>query len=320
MRMPWIAATAAGALIGGLALYSGAAARRAEAAVPRDGELIEVNGDRTHYVDKGAGPAIVMIHGLAGQMRNFATSLVEELAADHRVILVDRPGSGYSVRGAGKSASLTAQAETIAAFIRALGLERPLLVGHSLGGALALTIAVEHPDVVGGLALIAPLTQVVEEPPPVFRALAIESPLLRGLVAWTLAVPLGTLNADKVLHEIFAPDPVPVGFPVAGGGMLGMRPAAFYANSSDMVAINDDLPGVVARYSDLRVPVSILYGRGDNLLDCRLHGEQTAGEIEGAEIELIEGGHMLPFTAPDVTSAFIRRAAERVQHGGAARG
>ena len=309
MRLPWMIAGAGGALIGGLALYSGLAARRAEAAVPRDGQLIEIGGDTIHYVDKGAGPPIVMIHGLGGQLRNFAIDVVDDLAADHRVILVDRPGSGYSVRGAGGSARLSAQAETIAAFIRRLGLERPLIVGHSLGGALALTIAIEQPDVVGALALIAPLTQVVEEPPPVFRALALESPVMRGIVAWTIAVPLGTMNAEKTLHEVFAPDPVPLGFPTAGGGMLAMRPGNFYATSSDMVAINDDLPGVVERYASLSVPVSILYGRGDNLLDYRLHGETAAGQIPGARLTLVEGGHMLPFTAPEATIAFIRAAA-----------
>ena len=320
MRLPWLIAGASGALIGGLALWSAAAARRAEAMVPRDGGLIEVNGDTLHYVEQGSGPPILMIHGLAAQLRSFARELVDELAADHRVILIDRPGSGYSVRGGGKSASLSAQAETIAAFIGALGLEKPLLVGHSLGGALALTVALNHSDLVGGLALIAPLTQMVEEPPPVFKGLAIESSTIRRAVAWTIATPLGAINATKVLHEVFAPDPVPIGYLTAGGGALAMRPGNFYASSSDMVAVNDDLPGVVARYGDLSVPVSILYGRADNLLDCTLHGETTAGQIASCEIELVDGGHMLPFTAPALTARFVRKAAGRMGDGGAAGG
>lgn len=312
MRLPWMLAGAGGALIGGLALWSAAAARRAEAMVPRDGGLIEIDGDTLHYVEQGAGPPILMIHGLAAQLRSFAREMVDELAADHRVILIDRPGSGYSVRGAGRSASLSAQAETIAAFIRAFELEKPLLVGHSLGGALALTVALNHPDLVGGLALVAPLTQVVEEPPPVFKGLAIESPAIRRAIAWTIATPLGALNATKVLHEVFAPDPVPIGYLTAGGGALSMRPGNFYASSSDMVAVNDDLPGVVERYGALNIPVSILYGRADNLLDCSLHGETTAGQIAQCEIELVEGGHMLPFTSPALTAAFVRKAAGRL--------
>ena len=69
---------------------------RAQAAVPADGHFVRVNGKRVHYRDEGSGPTIVMIHGLAGQMRNFSYALLDKLASDHRVILIDRPGSGYS--------------------------------------------------------------------------------------------------------------------------------------------------------------------------------------------------------------------------------
>ena len=153
--IPFLLAGAGGlaALGGGLAAFSGATARKIEKAVPRDGELIEVNGEKLHVVDRGSGPPIVLIHGLGGQLRNFGRPMVDDLARDYRLILVDRPGSGYSTRAAGASARLRVQAETIAELIRILKLERPLIVGHSLGGALALSLALNHPDVVGGLAL-----------------------------------------------------------------------------------------------------------------------------------------------------------------------
>jgi pimeloyl-ACP methyl ester carboxylesterase len=313
--IPFLLAGAGGlaALGGGLAAYSGATARKIEKAVPRDGELIEVNGQILHHVDRGSGPPIVMIHGLAGQMRNFGKAMVDDLARDHRVILVDRPGSGYSPRAAGASARLRVQAEAIAELIRILKLDRPLLVGHSLGGALSLSIALNHPDVVGGLALIAPLTQVqgIEDVPPVFKPLVIRSPAVRRAVAWTLATPMGMIKAEKALKDVFAPEEVPADFGTAGGGMLAMRPDNFYASSSDLVELEGELEGMVERYPNLGVPVSILYARGDNLLDCAKHGERTAGEIEGATIELVEGGHMLPFTQPELSAAFVRRAAGR---------
>jgi pimeloyl-ACP methyl ester carboxylesterase len=308
----WIAG-AAGLVGGGLAVFSAAAARKAEAAVPPAGTFIEVNGDRVHYVDRGSGPPILLIHGLGAVLQSFAPSLVSDLARDFRVILVDRPGSGYSTRAPGASASLFAQAETVAAFIGVLGLERPLLVGHSLGGALSLAIALEHPELVGRLALVTPLTQVQEEPPPVFEGLAIRSPLARGIVAWTIAMPLAAMKADETLRQVFHPEPVPATFPTVGGGMLAARPGAFYASSSDMVAVEEDMPKLVARYDELRLPVGILYAKEDNLLDYRLHGERTAGEIAGARLELVEGGHMLPFTQPELTARFIRQVAEEGQ-------
>lgn len=300
-----------GLLGGGLAAYSRATARKIEKAVPRDGALIEVNGQTIHYTDDGSGPAIVMIHGLGGQLRNFARAMVDDLALDYRVIRIDRPGSGYSPRAASASARLRVQAETIAELIRILRLERPLIVGHSLGGALALALALNHPDVVGGLALIAPLSQVqqIEDVPEVFKGLVIRSPAIRKTIAWTIATPLGVATAEKSLKEVFAPEPVPADFGIEGGGLLALRPNNFYASSADLVDLEGELDGMVERYATLKVPVRILYAGADNLLDARLHGERTAGEIPGAEIELVEGGHMLPFTQPGLTAAFVRRAA-----------
>ncbi|HYE27992.1 MAG TPA: alpha/beta hydrolase [Allosphingosinicella sp.] len=313
--IPFLLAGAGGlaALGGGLAAFSGATARKIEKAVPRDGELIEVAGEKLHVVDRGAGPPIVLIHGLGGQLRNFGRPMVDDLARDYRLILVDRPGSGYSTRAAGASARLRVQAETIAEMIRLLRLERPLIVGHSLGGALALSIALNHPDVVGALGLIAPLTQVqgIGDVPPVFKSLVIRSPAMRKAVAWTVATPLGMMKAEEALKEIFAPEPVPAGFGTEGGGLLALRPSNFYASSSDLVDLEGELEGMVERYPTLSVPVGILYASADNLLDARLHGEQTASEIPGAEIELVEGGHMLPFTRPELTAAFVRRVAAR---------
>jgi pimeloyl-ACP methyl ester carboxylesterase len=302
-----------GLLGGGLAAYSRAVARKIEKAVPRDGKLIEVAGQTIHYTDDGSGPAIVMIHGLAGQLRNFAKPMVDDLALDHRVIRIDRPGSGYSPRTDSASARLRVQAEVVAELIRILKLDRPLIVGHSLGGALALTLALNHPDVVGGLALIAPLSQVqaIEDVPEVFKGLVIRRPGVRKTIAWTLATPMGMATADKSLREVFAPEPVPPDFGTRGGGLLAMRPNNFYASSADLVDLEGELEGMVERYPTLKLPVSILYAGADNLLDSKLHGERTAGEIPGAEIELVEGGHMLPFTQPELTAAFVRRAADR---------
>lgn len=315
--IPFLLAGAGGiaALGGGLAAYSKATARKIEKAVPRDGELVDVDGETVHVVDRGSGPPIVMIHGLGGQMRNFGKPMIEALERDHRLILVDRPGSGYSPRAAATSARLKTQAATIAGLIRQMGLDRPLIVGHSLGGALALSLALDHPDVVGGLALIVPLTQPQDilSVPPVFKPLVIRSPAVRRAVALTLATPMGILKAEAALKDIFAPEAVPQDFGTEGGGMLAMRPDNFYATSSDLLALEGELEPMAERYPSIAVPVSILYARSDNLLDPKIHGEKTVSEIPGAVLELADGGHMLPFTQPALAADFVRRAAERIE-------
>lgn len=288
----------------GLAAFSRLAARRIEREVPADGAFVTIDGIRLHYSDRGHGPAIVMIHGLGGQMRNFSYALADLLVADHRVILVDRPGAGYSA--AAPSASIPTQAALIAGLIETLELDKPLVVGHSLGGAIALALALDHPGKVGGLALVSPLTQPQQAVPAAFRAIAIGSPAVRRAVALTLATPMGLLSGSKGAVAVFAPEAVPADFATRGGGQLVLRPGAFHAASTDLAAARADMAALAARYSGLSVPVAILFGREDAILDPQLHGRRIADEVPHAELTLIAGGHMIPVTAAGAVAAWIR--------------
>ena len=176
-------------LAAALALFAVYIRRRVEATVPPLGRFVQVGDTRLHIVEQGTGPALLLVHGLGAQLRNFTYALTARLAADFRVVCVDRPGCGYSTRPAHVPASLPGQAATIAGLIATLGLDRPIIVGHSYGGAVALALTLNHPTAVGGLALLAPLTHAQDAAPPAFRDLVIQSRFLRKLVSWTLAVP-----------------------------------------------------------------------------------------------------------------------------------
>ncbi|HME37565.1 MAG TPA: alpha/beta hydrolase [Steroidobacteraceae bacterium] len=297
------------ALCASLVLLTVRTVHRVEAMLPPAGRFIEVPGARLHVVERGQGPAVLLVHGLAGQLCHFTYGIVDQLAAHYRVVAVDRPGSGYSARIPGASAALGAQADVLAALIDTLQLGRTVVVGHSLGGAIALALAQRHPERVAGLALVAPLTHPVTGVAAVFKVLQIAKPWLRTLVAWTLAVPLGMARRDEMLGLIFAPEAVPSDFGTRGGGMLAMRPSHFIAACTDLAAIPQDLPGMVQRYGTMQMPVSILYGRGDAILDPQAQGEALAAELPGARLTLVDGGHMLPITAPDRVAQFIRESA-----------
>lgn len=277
-----------------------------ERKLPPIGSFIEVDHSRIHFVDRGEGPPIVLIHGLAGVLQNFTHSLVDRLARRFRVIALDRPGAGYSVRRRGASSSLSAQAAAISSFIRALEIEPPLIVGHSLGGAIALALALDDPTLPRALALIAPLTQPERRPPKPFRTLEIDSPMLRALVATTVAVPLSIVRAPAAVRAIFAPDAVPADFATEGGAMLGMRPSQFYHASSDMIAARNDMPSLVARYGELQLPVHVLFGTEDAVLDHRKHAELLRTQIANVDITLVpDAGHMLLVTQPDLVAGWI---------------
>lgn len=286
-------------------------AAEAERAVPPAGRFVDVLGNRIHYVEQGEGRPILFIHGLGAQLHQFRAPLFGRLDG-FRLVAIDRPGSGYSVRAGGASARLSEQARVVRGFIEALGLEKPLVVGHSLGGAVALALAIEHPGVVSGLALLSPHTRHSGKVSPEFAPLYIRSPLKRFLVSHTVAVPAAQKFAAQTLAYVFGPQEPPADYMTEGGGWLGLRPSHVYGASTDIVDLVHDPAPIEGRYGEIGVPVGILYGTADRVLDHRKHGAEMVGRIPNLDLELAEGvGHMPQFADPERTAAFIRRIAGR---------
>lgn len=295
-----------------LALWSASVASKIEAALPPEGRFVEVDGCSLHVLELGPanapGPALVMIHGILGNLRHFTYAFAERLARDHRVILIDRPGWGWSTL-AGARPGIGRQADMIAAALDRMGVEAPVLVGHSMGGAVSLAFELRHPGRARALALIAPYSQPVERIAPAFRSLVLPA-WARPIVAWTLAVPLGIRTGAAKSAMAFAPDPFPEDFPMRGGGLLALRPTAFQSGAFEIAAVPPEMAAQTQRYGEIAIPVAILYGREDALLDPELHGRRTADAIPGASLELIDGGHVLQVCHVDETEAWLRGVLE----------
>ncbi|MDG2533560.1 alpha/beta hydrolase [Sphingomonas sp. HITSZ_GF] len=293
-------------VVAALILWSAYVSRGVERWIPMDGRQVVVPGARIHVVEMGPAdaPAIVMIHGIMSQLRVFTYALAGRLAKDHRVLVMDRPGWGYSTR-TGPRLDLAGQADAIAAAIAALGLEKPLLVGHSMGGAVSLALALRHPEAVRGLGLIAPLTQPIDAAPAPLKGLVVPAPL-RPIIAWTLAVPLSMRTGKAKTAEVFAPDAVPEDFPIKAGGALAIRPASFQQGCYELEMAPEAIKVQAPRYGEIVLPVAILYGRQDALLDPELHGGKTASAVQHGKVDYLDGGHMLPVTHVDATEAWLR--------------
>jgi pimeloyl-ACP methyl ester carboxylesterase len=303
----------AGAAVVGYFLFATSRiAAAAERQVPPVGRFVDVDGNRLHYVEAGSGQPILFLHGLGGQLHHFRHTLFSRLAKDFHLVAVDRPGSGYSRRAAGSSARLSEQARVVAHVIDRLGLEKPLVVGHSLGGAVALALALDHPDKVGGLVLLSPLTHLREEVPPEFKPLYVESALLRWLISRTTGVPAALRAAPQTLAFVFGPQKPPPDYIDKGGGVLGLRPAHFEATMADLTAIHLDLGGYEKRYAEIGVPVGLLFGTADRVLKQQEHTLPLTGTVRDLDAELVDGmGHMPQFVEPDRVETMIRRLAQR---------
>ncbi|WP_170427269.1 alpha/beta fold hydrolase [Ruegeria arenilitoris] len=295
----------------GMNLWTRRLTRQGLDRVPQLGQIVPVQGGSIHYVERGdpSKQSIVMIHGLAGQLQHFTYAIMDLLADDYHVIAVDRPGCGYSTRNTADLGQLPEQARMIQEFLDTKGITNAVLVGHSLGGAVSLAMALDHPEKTKALALLAPLTQKLPETPQVFKPLEIRTEWLRGFIGNTIAVPISAKTAPHALSAVFDPEQPPEDFLDRAGGALGLRPSAFITASQDVVGVDASIAAQVARYGDLSVPGGILYGAQDAILSPSANGDPMTRF--GLSNEKIEGlGHMIPITAPDACAAFIRRMAE----------
>jgi len=159
--------------------------------------------------------------------------------------------------------------------------------------------------------LISTLSQVEPAPPAIFKSLDIRSPTLRWLIAWTLMAPLGKLTHQATLKAVFAPELVPKTFDADSGGTLGLRPDSFIAACEDMATVSHEIAIMTPRYPSLAIPVDVIFGRQDPILDCYAHGERLVAALPNATLHVIDGGHMIPVTVPDQIANWIRQAAER---------
>ena len=293
----------------GLVLFAAFSNKKAAQYLPSSGTFAKLGNTKLHYIDQGQGSAIVMVHGLAGSLHNFTYGLASPLAKNHRVICVDRPGCGYSVRASHANQSLEAQADTLVELLDHLGIDSAIFVGHSLGGAISLALAQRHPQRVKALALIAPLTRLPDETATVFKPLVIASPFARFFLGWTLAVPGTIYRMNASLKFIFGPEKAPADFAIRGGGILSLKPQTFITASSDLTQAKLSMPSIEEGYTDMKTPIHVLYGREDRILSSKLNGEDMVNRVPGLQLTLVSGGHMLPVTQVEGCVQFVEGVA-----------
>lgn len=301
------ATTAPAALLATTGLWARTISRAAEQAAPPTGKFVLVEGQRLHYDDRGSGPTLVLIHGLAGNSRNFLFALSDQLTDHYRVIAVDRPGSGHSAPLSGPF-SLHSQANVLAAFIERVVGGSATVLGHSLGGAVALRMAIDNAEIVDRLALICPAVAPIEKVPLAFRRLAIPTRTLRALVAYTVGPLVARRAAAEGAKEIFRPEAVPADFETAGGAVLATRSSNIVSIASELAGATEELRELDDLLGAITVPVRALGAHGDNVLSNELHLQWLQRGVPHAELTWLEGGHMLPATQARIVSDWIRNS------------
>jgi pimeloyl-ACP methyl ester carboxylesterase len=256
-------------------------------------QFVDAGGVSTHVKVWGSGPPVVLIHGAASDLGVFEPTLVPKLKSAYRLIAYDRPGMGFSSDRPVHAGRLDVQARIAAGVIEALGLERPLVLAHSYGGAVALRLALDHPDKVSGLVLIAPAAH--DWPGDVAWHYHLSSAPMFGQMFNQFVVPAFAEAAARTgLAQAFAPDPVPDGYEQAAGVMRAIRPSALAANAEDLINIKRELVNQAPRYPTIRHAVGLLTGDQDRVVSPLLHARALARELPLVRHIAMEGSGHLP--------------------------
>jgi pimeloyl-ACP methyl ester carboxylesterase len=273
---------------------------------PPQGRMVDVAGARLHVVEIGpqSGVPIVMLHGASSNLE-VMRPLAERLARTHRVILLDRPGHGWSTRENFSDSTPQPQARMIAEALQKLGLGQAIVVAHSWSGALALRIALDHPDRVAGLMMLAPVAYPWPGGVSQYNYV-VTTPVIGALLAHTVTLPLGLLLADSGSSSVFAPQTMPKDFVQNSATRLLLRPREFVANAWDLVTLRAAMAEQAPRYGTITAPITIIAGDVDKTVSTHIHSQPLAKTAKNTKLIVLNGvGHMIQYAAPDLVIAEI---------------
>jgi pimeloyl-ACP methyl ester carboxylesterase len=273
----------------------------AEREFPPHGRLLDINGTRVHVVQLGEGPDLVLIHGASGHTREMTFGFAQELVDQgYRVTIPDRPALGWTQNTKPEYASVWSnraetpfeQAALLRAAVAQLGVERPVLVGQSFGGAVAWAWALDAPDSVQGVVSIAG----VANPWP--GKLSTLHRINSTVAGAAIVVPVLTAFApqstiEDTLRSIFEPNAVPQGYLDHVGSGLTLRRKTMRGNARQITSLRPHIVEIANRYGEMRMPVEIVHGDADTIVPLTVHSITLPDQIKEANLTVIEGaGHM----------------------------
>jgi pimeloyl-ACP methyl ester carboxylesterase len=286
---------------------------------PAQGKMIEVVGASLNVVDIGprdaAGPPIVMIHGASSNLEVMRRPLGDMLAENHRVILIDRPGHGWSTRARLQDSTPAIQSGMIDQALEKLGVGRAIFVVHSWSGALGASMALDYPNRVAGLVMLAPVAYPWTGGVGWYNQ-AVTTPVIGPLLAYTITLPLGFFLAEPGARGVFLPQIMPQGFVKNTATSLLLRPREFLANARDLVTLKAAVKVQASRYDNIRVPTVVITGDIDKTVSPNIHSRPLAVAVPNAKlIVLPEVGHMVQNAAPELVISEIEAMIGKISGG-----
>lgn len=309
---PYAVASAVGIVaLAAMALINRHLAKKAEQDNPAAGRFLDINGVRLHYVERGSGDPLVLLHGNGSMIEDFESSGLIDLAAkNYRVIVFDRPGFGHSNRPRNVVWTPDAQAELIQHALARLNASNAIVLGHSWGASVAVALALKYPDLVRGLVLASGYYYPTARPDVIAMG-APSLPLVGDILSHTLSPLISRAIWPLMMAKIFGPQSVPRKFG-AFPKEMALRPSQIRASAAESALMIPDAFRLRNQYADLNMPVGIIAGEQDRLIDIDTQSARLHFDVPQGRFERVAGnGHMIHQTATDQVMSAIREVSSR---------
>jgi pimeloyl-ACP methyl ester carboxylesterase len=304
-----VASAVAIGTLAAIALVNRHLSKKAEHDNPPAGRFLEANGVRLHYVERGSGEPLVLLHGNGSMIQDFESSGLIDLAAkDYRVIVFDRPGFGHSDRPRNVVWTPDAQAELIKHALERLNVSNAVVLGHSWGASVAVALALKYPALVRGLVLASGYYYPTARPDVIAMG-APALPLIGDILSHTLSPLISRAIWPLMIAKIFGPRSVPEKFG-AFPKEMALRPSQIRASAAESALMIPDAFELRNQYPDLKMPVVIIAGEQDRLIDIDTQSARLHSDVPQSRFHRVAGnGHMIQQTATDEVMSAIREVA-----------
>ena len=283
-------------------------AHRAVALRKTDGGKFRVSGHIVQLVDRGTGPCVVVLHGNGSMLEDLSSSgLIDQLAEKYRVIALDRPGFGGTSRDTSEAWTPEREAALLSEVLEVLGVERAVVVAHSWGTLVALSLALRQPILLSGYYYPTTRLDVALQTPA-------SLPMLGNLLRHTVLPLIARLSAPAAFRKLFKPLPVPQRFVDEYSVGMATRPSQLKSTADDTVSMPGAARALSAHYGEIDVPVRLIAGAEDAIVSTAEQSERLDEALPSSSLVILEGvGHMTHHARPDLVVLAVDQLTAQLQ-------
>ena len=290
---------------------------RIEGKYPPRGDFVDVETARIHFLtrkkaadieNQGNAP-VVLIHGSSGSSADMELAFFDAFPDDIDLYAFDRPGIGWSKTKLSplEMSNPIKQAEAIHMAVKKLKLDKPIIVGHSWGGAVAIAYAKQFGNEISGAVSLAGVAYPWKGTYAWYDVL-LTTPVLNHIFTRLFLNKMGQLYVPLSIKAIFEPEAARGDYREAAQAEIILRPSTIINNSYYSLNLRRHLKTMSEKYNDIKIPLLIVAGNRDYIVHSKSQSERLHNEVAGSEYILFKGaGHMPHHTQTQILAEKIGR-------------